>query len=130
LLPDSASLSVQEQLGATNTILYPFSGAIGFYNPWWVFWTALLNTQSLGETDVLAFIDGVNVPSVLRDLREDSSDHILIGPCYISWAFGWGDVEADGSLLGGDHSYYIASEGQIGVEEMTEVMGSAWTLQL
>lgn len=40
-------------------------------------------TQSEGETDVLAFIDGANVPFVLRDVGEDTSDYVLVGPCYI-----------------------------------------------
>ncbi|KAL8692922.1 MAG: hypothetical protein Q9218_002148 [Villophora microphyllina] len=42
---------------------------------------APMNTQP--ETDVLAFINGANVPFVVRDLGEDSSDYLLIGPCYI-----------------------------------------------
>ncbi len=40
-------------------------------------------TQSVGRTDVLAFLDGANVPFVLRDVGEDTSDHVLVGPCYI-----------------------------------------------
>ena len=35
------------------------------------------------DTDVLAFIDGANVPFVLRDLGQDATDLVLVGPCYI-----------------------------------------------
>ena len=35
------------------------------------------------DTDVLAFIDGANVPFVLRDLGDDATDLVLVGPCYI-----------------------------------------------
>lgn len=41
------------------------------------------NTQAKDLTDVLAFIDGANVPFVLRDLGEDVLDYVLVGPCYI-----------------------------------------------
>ncbi|KAL8783872.1 MAG: hypothetical protein Q9195_009249 [Heterodermia aff. obscurata] len=35
------------------------------------------------DTDLLAFIDGANVPFVLRDLRQDATSLVLVGPCYI-----------------------------------------------
>ena len=35
------------------------------------------------DTDVLAFIDGANVPFVLRDLGDTSPGLLLVGPCYI-----------------------------------------------
>ena len=35
------------------------------------------------DTDVLAFIDGANVPFVLRDLGDNSPGLLLVGPCYI-----------------------------------------------
>ena len=38
---------------------------------------------SNSETDVLAVIDGANIPFVLRDLGDSASDCLLIGPCYI-----------------------------------------------
>ena len=41
------------------------------------------NDYSNSETHVLAFIDGANVPFVLRDLGDSASDCLLIGPCYI-----------------------------------------------
>lgn len=65
------------------------------------FGLAPLNTQSSGETDVLAFIDGANVPFVLRDLGEDSSDHILIGPCYIHGLLDGEMVERMGAFSAG-----------------------------
>ena len=42
---------------------------------------APLGTQP--DTDVLAFIDGTNVPFVLRDLGDKSLGLLLVGPCYI-----------------------------------------------
>ena len=35
------------------------------------------------SANVLAFIDGANVPFVLRDLGDSASDYLVIGPCYI-----------------------------------------------
>ncbi|CAL8579666.1 hypothetical protein XPA_005400 [Xanthoria parietina] len=46
-------------------------------------YTGLAPLDTKVETDVLAFIDGANVPFVLRDLGEDASDFLLVGPCYI-----------------------------------------------
>lgn len=54
-------------------------------------YTGLAPLDTKVETDVLAFIDGANIPFVLRDLGEDASDFLLVGPCYI---YGLMDGEA------------------------------------
>ncbi|KAL8732303.1 MAG: hypothetical protein Q9166_002875 [cf. Caloplaca sp. 2 TL-2023] len=46
-------------------------------------YAGLAPLNSRPETDSLAFIDGANVPFVLRDLGDDVLDHVLVGPCYI-----------------------------------------------
>ena len=46
-------------------------------------YTGLAPLDTKVETDVLAFIDGANVPFILRDLGKDASDFLLVGPCYI-----------------------------------------------
>ena len=35
------------------------------------------------ETDILVFINGANIPFVIRDMGEGRSENLLIGPCYI-----------------------------------------------
>ncbi|KAI4246122.1 MAG: hypothetical protein L6R40_002074 [Gallowayella cf. fulva] len=57
---------------------------------------APLGTQP--ETDVLAYIDGANVPFVLRDLGEESVGFGLVGPCYIQGLM-------DGGLVKGDRAF-------------------------
>lgn len=46
-------------------------------------YTGLAPLNSMTVTGVLAFIDGANVSFVLRDLSDETSAFLLIGPCYI-----------------------------------------------
>lgn len=46
-------------------------------------YAGLAPLSSQPDTDVLAFIDGANVPFVLRDLGENASDLLLVGSCYM-----------------------------------------------
>lgn len=59
------------------------------------------NTYTGSETNVLAFIDGANVPFVLRDLGDSASDHLLVGPCYIHGLMDSEAVKRDTAFSGG-----------------------------
>ena len=52
-------------------------------------------------TDVLAFIDGANGPFVLRDSSDETSDFLLMGPCYIHGLMDGEAVKQNAAFEGG-----------------------------
>ncbi|KAI4281669.1 MAG: hypothetical protein L6R38_003512 [Xanthoria sp. 2 TBL-2021] len=64
-------------------------------------YTGLAPLDTTVETDVLAFIDGANVPFILRDLGEDASDLLLVGPCYIHGLMDGEAVKQNSTFAGG-----------------------------
>ncbi|KAI4247606.1 MAG: hypothetical protein L6R42_009584 [Xanthoria sp. 1 TBL-2021] len=64
-------------------------------------YTGLAPLNTTVESDVLAFIDGANVPFVLRDLGDDASDLLLVGPCYIHGLMDGEAVKQNAAFNGG-----------------------------
>ncbi|KAL9638101.1 MAG: hypothetical protein Q9204_001616 [Flavoplaca sp. TL-2023a] len=64
-------------------------------------YTGLAPLNFMTVTDVLAFIDGANVPFVLRDSSDETSDFLLVGPCYIHGLMDWEAVKQNAAFEGG-----------------------------